>query len=156
MKIRRAEERDADRILEILRQVNNVHHDLRPDLFIKDRTKYNKEELLEIIGDDRRPIFLAEGEEGQVKGYIFCEFQSHAEDNNWPDITTLYIDDICVDDRYRRQHVGKDIYDYIIDYARDTGCYNVTLNVWENNDPARTFYESCGMTVQKTGMEKIL
>ena len=30
---------------------------------------------------------------------------------------------------------------------------NITLNVWEGNDPAMAFYKSMGMKIQKTGME---
>ena len=71
-------------------------------------------------------------------------------------ILTLYIDDICVDASVRGQHVGKALYDYVIAYAREIGCYNVTLNVWECNPGARKFYEAMGMVPQKTGMEKIL
>lgn len=52
--------------------------------------------------------------------------------------------------------VGKKLYDYVLDYARESQCYNVTLNVWEGNGPAKRFYEKCGMQVQKTGMETVL
>ena len=40
--------------------------------------------------------------------------------------------------------------------AKSIGCYNMTLNVWEGNDPACSFYKNMGMKVQKTGMEVIL
>jgi ribosomal protein S18 acetylase RimI-like enzyme len=35
-------------------------------------------------------------------------------------------------------------------------CYNITLNVWEHNDTAKKFYESCGFGVQKYGLEVVL
>ncbi len=155
-KIRKAAQKDINRILELLVQVNNVHHEIRPDIFLADKTKYRKEDLEIILADETKPVFVAVDEKERVLGYGFCEFQSHAEDNNWPDIVTLYIDDICVDKLCRGQHIGKDLYDYILDYARKSGCYNVTLNVWENNDSARAFYDSCGLSVQKTCMEMIL
>lgn len=71
-------------------------------------------------------------------------------------IRTLYIDDLCVDEEKRGRHIGKQLYDYVLQYAREIGCYNVTLNVWECNESARRFYDSCGLQVQKTGMEMIL
>jgi len=40
--------------------------------------------------------------------------------------------------------------------AKAENCYNVTLNVWAKNESAKKFYESCGLTPQKIGMEKIL
>lgn len=57
------------------------------------------------------------------------------------DFTTLYIDDLCVDENSRGQHVGRKLYEYVLNYAREQGCYDVTLNVWEGNDNARAFYE---------------
>ncbi|MBQ9157413.1 MAG: GNAT family N-acetyltransferase [Eubacterium sp.] len=156
MKVRRAEIKDSGRIMELLRQVNNVHHVNRPDLFLKDKTKYTEEELLKIIQDDQTPIFVALDEDELVLGYSFGVFQSHVDDNNFPDIVSYYIDDICVDEKCRRQHVGQALYDYTIAFARESGCYNVTLNVWEKNDSARIFYEQCGFKPQKTCMEVIL
>ena len=70
--------------------------------------------------------------------------------------TTLYIDDICVDEATRGKHIGKALYEYVRDYAKSIGCYNITLNVWEGNDAAYSFYKHMGMQVQKTGMETIL
>ena len=156
MIIRNAKEKDADRILELLVQVNNVHSDNRPDLFLRDKTKYTKDELLAIINDDSKPIFVGVDDNDRVLGYAFCVFQSHIEDNNFPDIVTLYIDDICVDEKERGKHVASQIYDYVKNFAKEQGCYNVTLNVWDKNDAAIAFYNKCGIKLQKYGMEVIL
>ena len=156
MQIRRAESKDIEGIMKLLVQVNNVHSEGRPDLFIKDKTKYTAEELTKILQDDNTPVFLAVDEDEHILGYCFGVFQSHIEDNNFPDIVTYYIDDLCVDEQYRGQHVGKALYDYVIDFARESGCYNVTLNVWEKNESAKRFYEKCGLQTQKIGLEKIL
>ena len=40
MKVRRAQEKDMERIDELLMQVEKVHHDGRPDLFRYDQKKY--------------------------------------------------------------------------------------------------------------------
>ena len=85
-------------------------------------------------------------------GYAFCVFQEHINDNILTDIKTLYIDDLCVDEKSRGQHIGKQLYDYVVNYAKKQGCYNVTLNVWECNPNAKKFYELCGLKPQKTGM----
>ena len=73
-----------------------------------------------------------------------------------PHYTTLYIDDLCVDEKSRGQHIGRAIYEYVLKFAKENGCYNVTLNVWACNESAMKFYEKCGLSVQKIGMEKIL
>ena len=139
----------------MLCQVLKVHHQGRPDIFKPNAKKYQDEELIRIIADDERPIFVAE-EEGEVLGYAFCVFQRYVDNNILTDIKTLYIDDLCVDERCRGKHIGKALYEYVVEFARDNGFYNVTLNVWSFNGNAQKFYEKMGMSPQKTGMEKIL
>ncbi len=144
------------RIIDLLNQVLTVHHNGRPDLFKANCRKYTDKELKDLIADDGRPIFVAEDENGYVAGYAFCVFVQHLEDNILTDIKTLYIDDLCVDETVRGKHVGSALYDYVLDYARGEGCYNVTLNVWACNPGAMAFYQSRGLVPQKIGMEKIL
>ena len=156
MKIRRAQEKDMKDLDRLLFQVNMVHHKGRPDLFKAGQRKYTDDQLLEIIQDDRRPVFVAENEEGNVVGYAFCIFQQRLNDNILTDIKSLYIDDLCVYEACRGQHVGSALYEYVKDFAREQGCYNLTLNVWALNEGARRFYEKCGLRPQKIGMETIL
>lgn len=154
--IRRADSRDIDAILDLLSQVLEVHHAARPDLFKSGARKYTEGELCRILADEERPIFVATDEAGRVLGYAFCIFVRHENDNILTDVRTLYIDDLCVDERARGAHVGRALYDYVVDYARREGCYNLTLNVWSGNDGAMRFYEKCGLKPQKIGMELIL
>ena len=154
--IRRARECDMKDINRLLVQVNMVHHQGRPDLFRAGKKKYTDEQLRELIHDDSRPIFVAVDDQERVLGYAFCIFQQHLDDNILTDILTLYIDDLCVDEALRGAHIGKRLYAFVVDHAREQGCYNVTLNVWACNKAAMRFYESCGLRPQKIGMEKIL
>ena len=155
--IRRAEIRDIPDILNLLVQVDMVHHSGRPDLFKGPATKYTADELAAIFADEKTPVFvLTDDADAHVLGHAFCILQQHPDDHVLTDIKTLYIDDICVDEAARRQHVGRRLYDAVLEYARSLGCYNVTLNVWACNPSAQAFYESCGMHPQKIGMESIL
>lgn len=156
MKIRRAEERDMEGINNLLCQVLMVHHNGRPDLFKADAKKYTDEELKVILKDDSRPIFVSVDDQEQVMGYAFCVFQQHINNNILTDVKTLYIDDLCVDENIRGQHIGKKLYEHVLNFAKESGCYNVTLNVWACNESAIKFYEKCGLVSQKIGMEKIL
>ncbi len=154
--IRRAEEKDIPDILELLIQVDMVHHEERPDIFKGPATKYNTEELKSIVKNDETPVFVCVDDKGQVIGHAFCIHKQVLGNHVLTDIRTLYIDDICVDENHRGQHAGKDLYDHVIDYARSSGFYNVTLNVWSCNPSAMKFYEKMGLKPQKVGMEVIL
>ena len=143
-------------INKLLNQVLMVHHNGRPDLFKSNVKKYTDEELTLLIEDDSKPIFVAVDEAEEVLGYAFCVFQQHINNNILTDIKTLYIDDLCVDEDKRGMHIGKQLYDFVVEYAKSEGCYNLTLNVWSCNVSAMKFYEKCGLVPQKVGMEVIL
>ena len=152
--VRKATKGDIKRIIELLHQVNMVHHVIRPDLFKPYTTKYNEQELEALLHDDNKPIFVFD--DGEVLGYAFCQIMEVKNHQLLEDIKTLYIDDICVDEKARGKHVGKTLYEYVLDYSHSIGCNNITLNVWEGNEPALRFYRNMGMKVQKTTMEVIL
>lgn len=154
--IRKASEKDNDEIMNLLHQVNDVHADGRPDLFIHGCTKYTPTELNGIIKNPATPIFVGIDSDGKMAGYCFCIVEDHSESNNLTPIKTLYIDDLCVNEKCRGNHVGQTIFRHVVEYAKANGFYNVTLNVWSCNPGAMKFYESMGMKPFKVGMETIL
>ena len=132
-----------------------VHHKGRPDIF-KVGTKYSAEELKVILKDESRPILVSVDENDNVQGYCFCIYQQHINNSVLADIKTLYIDDLCVDETLRFKGIGKELYDSAVKLGKNTGCYNLTLNVWSCNESALKFYESLGLLPQKIGMELIM
>ena len=144
MDIRRAEAKDLNGIRKLLFQVNQLHADGRPDLFKSGGIKYTDREILEIIADDRRPVYVFAPED-QVLGYVFCVLEETAETSSLRPMRTLYIDDLCVDETARGQHIGQRLYDRAVQLARDSGCARVTLHAWNFNEKAFGFYEKLGM-----------
>lgn len=156
LKVRRAVVKDIPKILDLLVQVDMVHHNGRPDIFKGPATKYSAGQLEKIISDSSTPVFVCVDGVDNPLGHAFCIHKQVVGDSVLTDIRTLYIDDICVDSAARGRHVGKTLYDAVISYAREQGFYNVTLNVWSCNPTALKFYEAMGLVPQKIGMEKIL
>lgn len=147
--IRRAEERDVKDIGIMLYQVHKVHSDARPDIFEAGKRKYSDEEVRTLIGEKTSPVFVAtEGE--KVVGHVFCKIKQNGK------VKSLYIDDLCVLDTERGKGIGRALCNYAEKYAKEEGAYNITLNVWADNESAVRFYTGIGMKVQKIGMEKIL
>lgn len=154
--IRKAENGDIEDVLRLLVQVNDVHAVARPDLFVEGHTKYTASELEEIFLNPSTPVFVDVDVDGHVLGYCFCVMQDNTSGKHLRPIKTLYIDDLCVDENARGKNVGKRLYEYVKDYGRREGCYNLTLNVWEGNEKAMGFYRRMGLRTQKTGLETIL
>ncbi len=156
--VRNAETRDIPAILELLVQVDMVHHAIRPDLFNGPATKYTEEELRGILSDPLTPVFVYADDQGRVLAHLFAIFQRHSGGGVMTDVKTLYIDDLCVREECRGTdaRIADKLFDYAVAFARQNGCYNVTLNVWEGNGRALRFYQRQGMKPQKYGMEMIL
>lgn len=154
--IRNAEKKDLPRIMDLLHQVNDVHAEGRPDLFVKGHTKYSEEELIGIISNPDTPVFVYTDATDNLLGYCFCIVQDHTAELHLAPIKTLYIDDLCVHSECRGHHVGSKLYDYVKEFAKSCGFYNITLNVWSENPGAISFYQRIGLKPYKIGMEEIL
>ncbi len=154
--IRPAQSKDIPRLLALLLQVESLHHDLRPDLFREPCTKYTDKELEEILQDKTTPVFVDVDAHDHVLGYLFAILKETHDHRVLRDVKTLYIDDLCVDATYRGCGIGGRLYQHAVQYAKEQGCYNVTLNVWSDNRVALDFYESQGMHPQRQWMETLL
>ena len=152
--IRLATTNDIPRLLELLHQVNMVHYECRSDIFKPHTTKYNAEQLQDLLTHPDKAIFVYEDE--SVQGYAFVQMEDVHDDILLQDMRTLYIDDICVDEQARGKHVGKQLFEHVRAYAEKLGCGAITLNVWEGNDAAMAFYRKLGMSVRKTCMEMMI
>lgn len=155
MEIRFAKREDTPAILRLLQQVGQVHHLGRPDIFREGAQKYGASQVMDLMDKPGTAIFVA-AQDDAVLGYCFCMLKKHEKDPVIADYTELYIDDICIDEEKRGQHIGKALYEAACRYAKQSHCYNVTLNVWSFNEGALRFYESLGMKPQKIFMENIL
>ena len=152
MIIRKAKEKDIPRILELLEQVLQIHADIRPDIFIPGTTKYTIDELRELLKHKEKPIYVAVDEDDVCVGYAFCQLQEQPFSNNMVPFKTFFIDDLCVSQEVRGQHVGESLFEYVKNEAKQIGCYEVTLNVWEGNTSAEKYifrllqsYDKCRM-----------
>ena len=156
MTIRRALPADLEGLKSLLHQVCQIHADGRPDLFKSGGIKYTDQELLSILPDDSRPVFVCVDDQDAVLGYAFCILEETPETTSLHPVRTLYLDDLCVDEQARGRHIGSLLYDRVLQAARDMGCDRVTLHAWNFNQDAFGFYQKLGMTPLYTTMEQKL
>ena len=152
MEIRLAEKRDIPGMIALLHQVGQVHYEIRPDIFCAGALKYDEAALEALLKESDKPIFVAD-EDGFIAGYCFCQLREIAGSSVLTDRKELYIDDLCVDENRRGQHIGSILYDHAVAYAKEIGCDFLTLNVWCGNDSAQKFYEHAGMKPRNIMME---
>jgi ribosomal protein S18 acetylase RimI-like enzyme len=153
--IRRANPDDTGGVMRLLLYNTGFHHKHRPDIYKAGSKKYTEVEFENLLKNEKYPVFVAVNENGDVLGFCFCQ-----EIVGQPPIlnehTTLYIDDICVDENYRRLGTGRKLFYTAVEYAEQIGAYNIELNVCEFNEAAIKFYESLGFGTQKRKMEFIV
>jgi GNAT superfamily N-acetyltransferase len=149
--IRRALNKDIDKILILLKEVNLIHAINRPDIF-NEATKYNNLELENKILNE--PIFVYE-ENGEVYGYIFGKI-IEVENQLFKKNKIFFIDDFCIDETKRGQNIGTKLYNYVKEYAKEIKCDKIELNVWNFNERAYKFYLKCGLKPLEITMEEIL
>ncbi|MBQ7582234.1 MAG: GNAT family N-acetyltransferase [Lachnospiraceae bacterium] len=155
MEIRNAVAADADDIVRLLYQVNQVHADLRPDLFKDGGNKYTKEQVLEILSKpDVRIYVAADGE--CVIGYAICMIEEVEDTASRKGLRSFYLDDLCVDENSRGQHAGSLLFAHVKKEAKSLGAGQITLHVWTGNEAAESFYESMGMKPMYTAMDLML
>jgi len=155
MTICKAEPRHIPGMIDLLRQVGQVHHEIRPDIFCSGALKYDAQALEALLQEEDKPIFIAE-EAGVVAGYCFCQIREYAQGGALAQRRELYIDDLCVDEHHRGQHIGSALYAHACAFAEVAGCQFLSLNVWCGNDSAMKFYEKAGLTPRNIMMEKKL
>ena len=156
MTIRRAEEKDIPKIIDLLGQVLQIHAEIRPDIFIPGTTKYTNAELSQMLKDETKPIYVAADENDTCVGYAFCQLREQPFSNNMVQFKSLFIDDLCVDKNTRGQHIGEKLFEHVKNEAKRLGCYEVTLNVWAGNTSAEKFYEKMGLKTKERQLEYIL
>ena len=152
MTIRFATCADISGILQLLYQVGDVHHQIRPDIFRAGALKYDAPALQNLLQDSNRPIFVAV-EDNTLLGYCFCVIKDYRGSGVQTDRVEVYIDDLCVEETCRGQGVATALYRHVTNWAKDMGCAFISLNVWCGNDSAMAFYEKMGMKPRNIMME---
>ncbi|MGT2637991.1 GNAT family N-acetyltransferase [Streptococcus ratti] len=158
MPIRLAQTIDIPDLQKLLNQIFQVHQRVRPDLFqdTEQGSKYSEEELKDLLQDASKPIFVYVDDKGQVLGHLFLIIKESKDPSVSKPLKTLFIDDLCVSEEVRGQKIGQKLFDFALKYAKELGCYDLTLNVWNDNEGALAFYERQGLKARETKMEKIL
>ena len=87
-------------------------------------------------------FFVAENEGGEIVGIALYYFVY----STWKG-RTLYLEDIVVTERLRRQRIGRKLFDAVVQVAHETGAKRMAWQVLDWNKPAIAFYQQIGATL---------
>ena len=138
--IRKAEIEDFNKIHRLIMQVHKLHVKERTDIY-KDVDPMNFEEFKNELSNNNN-IYLVAQLENKIVGICFSQISEISNNKIMKDRKILNIGDICVDEQYQRNGIGKKLYNQIVQIAKEKNIHNVELMVWAFNKNAIKFYEN--------------
>jgi ribosomal protein S18 acetylase RimI-like enzyme len=151
MNIRNAQIEDINKISKLMLQVAEIHSNARKDIFKEKSIEEIKAEVNNRI-NNKENILVAE-EDNNIYGVIIYKIKEVKEHINLKDRTTLWIDELVVDEKARKMGIGKNLFSEVKRIAKEKNYDAVELNCWNFNERAIQFYEKCGMNIQRLIME---
>ena len=150
--IRKAEIEDFNKVHRLIMQVHKLHVKERTDIY-KDVDPMNFEEFKNELSNSNN-IYLVAQLENKIVGICFSQIKEISNNRIMKDRKILNIRDICVDEKYQRNGIGKKLYNQIVQIAKEKNIHNVELMVWNFNKNAIKFYENLGMNVKNLKFEQ--
>ena len=147
--IRPAKTEDYTNIEKIMKQVQQLHIDWRPDIYKEAETVLPYNEFLEAVKNE--PFVVAEVA-GEVAG-LLSYIPRHVASGVQVTREVLYIDSMAVDEKYRGNGIGHQLFDYIRNIASEKNFDGIELQVNAKNMAAKKMYESYGFTEKSINME---
>lgn len=154
MQIREAKNEDIEQIVIILEQISKIHYEKRPDIFKKKSKNEIRKNAIEMMNDKKRKVIVATDETLKIYGLIIYNIKEVKGHINLKDSKVLWIEELGVDEGYRKNGIGKMLMKKVEDDAKMLNCNRIELNCWNFNDNAISFYEGFGMKTQRRIMEK--
>lgn len=142
--IRNARLEDLDVLARLNGDIQDLHHESRPDLFGPTRIDELRQFLSERLSDSI--LIVAEAPNGAIAGYLLAERQARDSTPFRPPLHFLYIHHIAVDSLYRRERVGESLVQHVFDIAKAERADATRLDSWVFNAGAHRFFEAQGFT----------
>lgn len=155
MVIRKLTESDYDMVIELYRQLDEMHVQARPDYFVhRDKEKiYPKDAFLHNLSYPGG-LELGAFEKEQLVGIVSATLWE--ESGMVKDVKTVCLDNLYVLPAYRRKGIAARLFEEVELWAKEQGAIRLDLHTWDFNKNAIAMYYAMGMTPQRYVFEKKL
>lgn len=151
--IRKAKLRDCKSICVISKELHLYHIKNRPDIYIEERKTIYKSYFNELLNDKDIEVLVITLDE-KIVGYSIIRYVEIKNIDLLRDRYYAYIDEICIRENFRRQGLGKMLFEYIYSLVKNNAADSLELGVWRFNKEAVEFYKAMGMIEKNIIMEK--
>jgi len=155
MEIRKMIESDYDMVIELYRELDEMHVQARPDYFVRrDKEKiYPRDAFIQNLSYPGG-LDLGAFENEQLVGIASATLWE--ESGMVKDVKTVCLDNIYVLPDHRRKGVATKLFTEVELWAKEKGAIRLDLFTWDFNKDAIAMYQAMGMTPQRHVFEKKL
>lgn len=150
--IRYATREELERVNELRKIVNEVHCNGRPDIFKDGFCKELQDFIYTLWESDNSDVIVAL-RDNKIFGFACVDYVEKSESPYNLARRFYHINEFGVDEKYRRQGVATELFDFIKKEATAKKFDKIELDMWEFNDDALKFYESVGLVTYRRFME---
>ena len=150
--VRFAEEKDLNRVNELRKQVNDLHVEGRPDIFKPGFGEELRGFAKVLLEGENSDVIVVE-REGIICGMVCVDYVNKPETKYGMARNFYHVQEIAVDEGFRRQGVAKELFEFMKKDAKKRGLSKIELDVWAFNESALEFYQAMGFQETRRWME---
>ncbi|MCE9971067.1 GNAT family N-acetyltransferase [Aeromonas salmonicida] len=152
MEIRKAQEPDIDAILELNRQIGEIHYEHYPEVFCPPSPEERAFLLTAIAAEGR--LFCVAELDGAVVGFLTARIDINEAIPFLTKLPVCHISSVVVDEKHRGRGIGKELIAHCDSWARAHDAHQIRLEVMAFNERAKALYETLGFKVQSQIMAR--
>jgi len=147
LNIRKANMEDFDKINNLFWQSDCYHYNKEPYIYEKTNVGSRTREYIETIINDEKSIIVVLEKEKEIVGFLYAyeETKGHLPFHRKRKYVVL--DNIVIDENYRKNGYGEILLNYIIEYAKNGKYNDIVLYVYKFNENAIKLYEKKGFKI---------
>ena len=155
MEIRKLIESDYDQVIELYKELDEMHVQARPDYFVhRDKEQvYPKDAFVHNLAYPGG-VELGAFDNGQLVGVVRATLWE--ESGMRKDIKMVCLDNIYVLPTNRRKGIATSLFAQVELWAKEQGAIRLELHTWDFNKNAISMYQAMGMMPQRYVFEKKL
>lgn len=148
--VRFAEEKDYDQVEIIVKQVQKMHSEWRPDIYKNVEVLLPFDMYMDYVNN--RELVVATLDRGTVIG-ILIYFTRNISGGPMVERKVMFIDSMGVDKKYRGQGIGHELFAFVRNICNEQNYDGLELQVNAKNNAAKRMYEKYGFTEKSITME---
>ena len=152
IEVRKARRDELERVNELRRQVNDVHVQGRPDIFLPGFGEELQRHVYDAFDDPGSDVIVALSG-GQIAGFATVQYIHRPASPYCLPRDFYRVEEFGVDAAHRRRGVATAMVDYMRRDARERGFLRVELDAWAFNRGALAFYEAAGFKPYRIYLE---